>query len=195
MTTENNLTSDIVVGLYNHLSKRYHSAIVEKEDSAFMGSAGWALEKMGILDAEDFMKNFASTIFYTIYLPYQVGNIFGRWDLTSQLLIGVHEHHHVYQCQSLGAIQFSTSYLATKSGRAHWEAEAYRTGLEIYWYLEKRILDINQIAPKLLNYGCGWDEVNYMKSFLEMSVPIIKQGGIMSPVSKDAIEYLKGRGL
>jgi hypothetical protein len=185
-------TPQLVKGLWKYLSDDNDSEVIHKPDSKLMPGVAWALETMGIMDAEKFLEDFATTIFETIYIPFEIGQeTFNRWSLISQMATAIHEHEHVYQCQVHGPLVFAADYLAKRSSRAHYEAQAYRTNMEFRYWLTGGIDDPTYYAQKILNYGCGQDEVAYVRNYLEMSVPVIEQGAFISPITKLAIDWLE----
>ena len=183
------LTPAVVAGLYQHLSDTYDSQVTSKADAEEMQAIGWALGLMGILDQDTFMQRFATTVFDNIYLPFTPGD-FSKVGAQSQVILAVHEHEHVVQYRREGPLDFCGSYLAQQSARAHWEAEAYRSSVEMCWFMYGRAPDLDRIARKILNYGCGADEVAYIKTFLGMSMPPIERGMIISDVVQTATQYL-----
>jgi len=190
-----NFTPEMVIGLWQHLEETFESDVVYKPDSTLMEGIAWALDVMDILDPKEFMDNYGTTIFNTIYIPFQVGEagIVAGWPLVNQASMAIHEHHHVHQCATQGPVIFASSYLAKKSGRAHWEAEAYRCNMEYYYWLRGHIDDTEpaRYARKIKNYGCGDDEVKYIKDFLEMSLPVIRENVVISPVCTEAFKFLE----
>jgi hypothetical protein len=66
-------TVGMVTGLWDHMTDHYGSRVAKK-DAPEMQLVGTALEKMGILDAEDFLKRYATTLGRTIYLPFEIGD-------------------------------------------------------------------------------------------------------------------------
>jgi hypothetical protein len=185
------ITPEMAAGLWDHLSDEFGSEIVDKDDSKLMRVVGWALDAFGILDKESFLENYGTTLIDTIYLPFAPGEVSQKWTPVKQCSMAIHEHHHVYQCNDVGAVIFSTGYLAKKSSRAHYEAEAYRTNLEFRWWLLGEMGSPTYYAEKIRNYGCGDNEVAFIEKFLEMSVPIIEAGEFTSPVTESAIKWLE----
>jgi len=184
------LTAANVTLLWYHLSKRYGSKVASKASSELMQKVAWALDLMGIMDNEKFMEQYATTIFDTIYLPFNVGD-FAEVGPASQVVLAVHEHVHVMQCAREGSLEFCASYLALKSGRAHWEAEAYCASMQMIYYLNGQMPDIDRIARKILSYGCGQDEVEYIKAHLEMTAEPMRLGAIINDVAAEAIAFLE----
>ena len=53
----------------------------------------------------------------------------------------------------------------------------------------------DRYAQKILSYGCGAAEVAFIKTFLEMSIPVIEAGETLSPVTEAAIKWLEAKGM
>jgi hypothetical protein len=182
------LTKEVVVGLWQCLQEEFGSEVKHKDDSAFMERVGGFLDLIGVLDKDAFMDNYATTIFDTIYLPFDIGD-FSVVSPLSQVALAVHEHEHVVQYDG-DPVEFCFMYMATKSSRAHWEAEAYRTGMELIYKLTGTMPNADYVARKILNYGCGDDEVQYIRQFLLMSQHPMKHGAIISDVTHRALTFL-----
>lgn len=182
------LNAQRVQSIWSHSQEVFRSVVVSKADSSFMNEVGWALDLMGIMDHEKFMKQYTTTIFNTIYVPFKIGS--GPVSLLSQAILAVHEHTHVFQWEKVGSLAFCSGYLAKKSTRAHWEAEAYMAGLEFEWLLTGQLSNSRTIAEKILNYGCGQAEVAYIETFLDMSIPTVRAGGIISPVVQEIARFI-----
>ena len=189
------LTKENTIGLWEHLQEEFGSDIKSKPDSDMMKSIGPILDAMGIMDQDVFMKRYTTTIFETIYIPFTLGDTAATperphgYPLFNQARLAVHEHMHVRQYQREGAVKFCGSYLLQKSARAHWEAEALLTGLEIQWFLTGRVSSPEHCAQMILNYGCGQDEAEYIEHYLKMAIPTLAAGGITSDVAQAAIDY------
>jgi len=85
-------TVELVQGLWDHMEDHCGTRRARKT-AVEMQLVGGFLDAIGILDAEDFLSRYTTTIGRTIYTPWEVG----VGDLASQMLICVHEHQHVHQ--------------------------------------------------------------------------------------------------
>lgn len=190
-TTEHHaLTPALVIDLYGYMSSGYHSRVVQKGGSNAMQAAGWALDLMGIQDAQTFMKRYATTIGRTIYLPYAVGASQDPAVLAKEIATCVHEHQHVEQYDA-GGWRWQWAYMTDPTARARYEAEAYATNLEMaYWY-DGGHLDPAALAAKLRAYGCGTADIAVAARMLAASASIAWRGGIAHTPSRRAIAWLE----
>lgn len=185
------ITADMAKGLWEHLSDEFDSIVIDKDNSDMMDVVGWFLDAIDVLERDRFMADFGTTLIDRIYIPFAPGEASVKWSPVKQVAMAIHEHHHVWQSDDVGAWRFSTGYLAKKSTRAFYEAEAYRTNLEFYWWLAGNMGNPAYYAEKIRSYGCGDDEVDFVKAFLDMSIPAIEAGEILSPVCKSAFSWLE----
>jgi hypothetical protein len=104
-----------------------------------------------------------------------------------------HEIDHVIQCQKAGDLGYSWGYITNPAQRAYYEAEAYRCEMELEYRYFGRILDPWQTAFKLLGYGCSAVDVETARKMLGLSIPTVKDGGIVEPAAREAIVWLDER--
>lgn len=189
------ITPDMAAGLWQHLSSELHSEVVDKQNNTLMEAVGWLLDAFDVMDHERFLADFGTTFIRTIYLPFTPGELSPRWPAATQCSMAIHEHEHVWQYQEDGFV-FVAGYLTKKSSRATWEALAYRTNMEFtHWSTGSLSPDAPAYyAEKIRSYGCGDDEVAFVRDFLEMSVPVILDGEIISPVVQSAVNWLESHG-
>jgi hypothetical protein len=180
------ITPEHAVAVWDCLSNNYGSTVHSKDDSDFMKSIGWALNLMEVMDKEVFLKEYSTTIFSHIYIPFEIGKD-DKKDPWSQIVNGVHEHVHVLQCKQEGHLAYAGEYLASKDGRARFEAQAFATALELNWWKDKTLPDIERLSRKLLHYGCGQDQVNFVKGYLKMHSVTVQEGGTINDVTRNAI--------
>jgi hypothetical protein len=184
------LTPALVIDLYGYMSGVYHSKVVPKGTSGAMKAAGWALDLMGIQDAQTFATRYTTTIGRTIYLPYALGETQDSAVLAKQIGTCVHEHQHVEQYDN-GGWRWQWAYLTDPSARARYEAEAYATDIEMaFWYNGAR-LDPYALAAKLKAYGCGAGDVAVAARILAASASIAWRGGVAHTPSRRAIAWLE----
>jgi hypothetical protein len=191
MSAQVKLTPELVRGLWDYMSKTYQSRVLDKRTSDLMDLCGWGLDLMGIQDREQFLQDFSTTFFDTIWIPFEIGKPVGKWDLWLQIVICVHEHHHVVQCRRDGALEFASKYLASDTERAVYEAEAYRGAVELHWWRWGTILDTAKLARRLLHYGCTETEVHFVDEYLKVSADAIRHGAVINETSNVAIAYLE----
>ena len=184
----NKLSPELVKDFWNYMSDLYDTTTVTKADSAFMKTVGWALNLMKIQDKTTFMNKYTTTIGKTIYVCFKVGDPVSK-DLASQISICTHEHQHVVQYRK-GGFDFKMEYLLQHDQRAKYEAQAYTTNMEIYYWYTGKILNSDSLANKLSAYGCDSKDIMVAKTILDTNARIIKRGGIIYEASQKAIDWL-----
>ncbi len=183
--------SENVRGLWNYMSRRYGTRIIDKADALEMRLVAWFLKRIGVLDEEAFLESFTTTIGKRIYTPYSVGESRRGHSLWSQLVTCVHEHQHVEQLKREGMLRFFSRYLASKAARAAYEAEAYTCNLELHFWRTGKILSPKRLASRLLDYGCRPADVEVTHKTLIAAARTIRAGGIITSASKIAIAWLE----
>lgn len=184
------LTKDIVVQFYKYMEKVYGSKIIYKKDSILMKIIGTILSLFKIVDKEKFMKSFATTILKTIYVPFITGEG-DEVELKKQVSCCVHEHIHVQQ-YTKEKLKFLYNYLSNSRERAIYEAIAYSSNIEMYFYDTGKILDSAMLADKLVLYGCSKEDIAFAKYILDQRTKIIKLDGVVSQPSILAIDWFNG---
>lgn len=190
-TVRMEITAEMAKGLWDHLSDEFDSMVLDKGDSDLMEVIGWFLDAIGVLDKERFLADYGTTLIDRIYIPFTPGEVSVKWTPVKQVSMAIHEHQHVFDCEEVGAWKFSTGYLASKATRAEYEALAYRTNLEFYWWLAGNMGSASYYAEKIRSYGCGDDQVAFIRAFLESSIHPIREGEIISPVCQVAFAWLE----
>src|SRR5262249_6579697 len=148
------------------------------------------LGALGIVNREDFLRRFATTIGKRIYLPFDVGDAAQGWSLWGQVMVLTHECQHIVQYNANGPLGFSWRYLTNTAARAAFEAEAYRCQLELQWWRTRTLLSPAELAGSLRSYGVTEADVQVAQKTLEMSAETLKRGGIVNQASKVAIAWL-----
>lgn len=184
-----NLTPDIVKAFWEHMQSTYDSTVKDKRTALEMKLASVFLDALGITDREAFMNNYATTIGRTIYIPFTIGG--SEWPLLNQTLVCAHEHLHVVQYDDEGEIMQS-KYLANTADRAHYEIQAYRTNLELRWWLEGDMGDIGRIANNLKkNYGCNDNDVKVALKSLQLMARSVADGQVETVTGQEAIAWFE----
>lgn len=181
----------VAAGLWAYLSGHYRTSIVRKGDSE-MALVAMFLDNMGIVDRERFLSRYTTTIGQTIYVPFVIGDGDDA-ALWGQVVTAVHEHQHVEQAQRLGFATFATAYLFDSSRRAAFEAEAYRTTLELHrWRYHETLTDddCDRIAGKLADYACTPEQIEFAAKYLKTSNKAIAAGAIVNDATKRAVDWL-----
>lgn len=185
------IDQSFIVDLWNHMERHYGSKHTSKDDSSFMSTVGGALDLINVLDKDDFMSTYTTTIGNTIYCPFVVGVPDDVYSLYDQFIICIHEHQHVYQYQKDG-LTFFIDYLADSSDRALYEAEALTAGFEMrWWYKQSLPNNIAARANVLKHYGCNEVDIAVAGKALEIASKVVCKGGIVTDASLTAMEYLR----
>lgn len=186
------LTSETTKNFWAYMQSEFGSSVEEKNNSAVMKAAAALLDVLDIQDKEQFMKDFVTTLYKTIYTPFKIGieEPASRWSLWSQVRVCVHEHQHVVQGEREGWPTFCSRYLTSSSYRAGYEAEAYGCDLEMEYYKTGQILDIDQRVSMLKDYGCKDVDIEQAKQMLLLRSEIVKQGVVENMATVKAIDWL-----
>lgn len=183
-------TVELVTGLWEHMSDHYRTRLARKDEPE-MQLVAKTLEAMGILDAEDFLSRFTTTIGRTIYTPYEIG-VGSQREIESQLRTCVHEHQHVVQYIQGGA-KFAFEYMVDSAKRAFYEADAFRCNLELHFWMHGSLPDTlpDALAQNLTHYGCTADDIAVCAKHLRMAARVVEQGGVSSDAGKVALAWLE----
>jgi len=165
-----------------------------KGDSAFMKLVADFLDLMGITNKEMFMNHFTTTIFDTIYTPFEIGVPSGGYDLWNQISICTHECVHVVQYHD-SPVKFPVQYLVNKSDRTTYEAEAYASDLQMHYWKYGYGYNIVLRAEVLKQYGLTQEYVDYAIQYITVYDDVLKQGGSTSPVAAWACGWLQDHGI
>lgn len=185
--------SQICKMFYKFMTKEYNLKIVNKADSSSMKIISWFLNSIGIVNQEDFLKNFTTTIGRTIYIPYKIGEG-DIWEIYGQIKTLVHEVVHVEQCNKEGFAKFSYNYIFNKDKRAEYEAEAYRTDMVLDFHFSGAFRQPHEIVKSLRSYGLDKKHIEYAEKYLELSKHAIERGATFNAVTKKSIDWLELNG-
>lgn len=183
------VTPDVVVGLWDHLRAHYGTTVVTKADAGQMKQLATLLDALGVLDRDRFLKEYATTIGRTIYLPFTPGEATATWDLWAQLTVAVHEHQHVVQHVRDG-LRFEVEYVIDSSTRARHEAEAYLTALELHHWRHGQVPPARRFAEKLASYACTEADILWAAKYLTLAAATIGQGGLVTEAGAVALDWL-----
>ncbi len=184
------LTPKTVRALWSFLQRRYRSEVVDKRRAPEMWVAAWFVKRFAKIPADVFMSRYATTIGRRIYVPFTIGQPTGGFDLWTQVVLAVHEHQHVEQVKRHGWFRFVLRYLMSSRARAMFEADAYRTALELEHWRSGRIPSPAHYARKLGDYGASADDIRAAEQILISTARSIKRGAIITPAAKIAIAWL-----
>ena len=178
-----------VWAFWRFMQDHYRTTVVNKRDALEMQLVAQALDALGIQSRDRFLRNFTTTLGRRIYTPFEVGSPRGGWDLWSQVVICVHEHQHVVQHDREG-LSFEVSYLADRAARARWEAEAYRSNLELHFWRYGTTPSARRIAEVLGDYGCRPEDVDVAAKSLALSAVSIRKGAVIDEATHVALGWL-----
>ncbi|MFN7698888.1 MAG: hypothetical protein ACK5U8_13400 [Deltaproteobacteria bacterium] len=178
-----------VWAFWRFVQDHYRTTVVNKRDALEMQLVAQALDALGIQSRDRFLRNFTTTLGRRIYTPFEVGSPRGGWDLWSQVIICVHEHQHVVQHDREG-LSFEVSYLADRAARARWEAEAYRSNLELHFWRYGTTPSARRIAEVLGDYGCRPEDVDVAAKSLALSAVSIRKGAVINEATHVALGWL-----
>ncbi len=178
-----------VWAFWRFMQDHYRTTVVNKRDALEMQLVAQALDALGIQSRDRFLRNFTTTLGRRIYTPFEVGSPRGGWDLWSQVVICVHEHEHVVQHDREG-LSFEVSYLADRAARARWEAEAYRSNLELHFWRYGTTPSARRIAEVLGDYGCRPEDVDVAAKSLALSAVSIRKGAVINEATHVALGWL-----
>src|SRR5262249_28101861 len=126
-------TPELVRAFYKHMTGTFGASVIDKRSATEMQVVAGVLGALGIVNREEFLRRFATTIGKRIYLPFDVGDAAQGWSLWSQVAVLTHECQYIVQYNANGPLGFSWRYLTNTAARAAFEAEAYRCQLELQW--------------------------------------------------------------
>lgn len=188
-----NPTADDVREFWATMEHRWDTKRIDKSKATEMRLVAEALDVMGIVNKQDFLRRFTTTFGGRIYTPFEPGIPTPDWSLWGQITVCTHEHHHIWQDRAAGGIGFEWGYLTNPAQRAHYEAEAYRTDMVMNWRYQGRMPDPWALASLLRYYGCSQADVDVTGKMLALSIPSIKAGAIASDVCRWATTWLDQR--
>jgi len=186
------LTPELVKEFYRDGLNNYGAHVRSKGDAAIMKAVANFLDLIKVQDKEAFLNRFTTTIFDTIYTPYQVG-VGDAGALWNQITILVHELVHVTQ-HDADRCGFWLKYLANKTERAHYEAQAYGADLEMHIWRTGRAYNLRKRAELLRHYGLSREHIDFAHVELVTINDIIQNtDATVNPVAAWALDWLEQR--
>ena len=179
-----------VVSFWRHMQERFGTTTVNKADAVEMQIVASVLDTLGILDKERFLKSFTTTLGRKIYAPFDVGSANDDWDLWDQVVVCVHEHQHVVQHDREG-LSFEVSYVADRAARARFEAEAYRSNLEMHFWRNGTTTRSRPLADLLHDYGCRPEDVEIAAQSLALANVSVRRGAVLNESTRAALDWLE----
>lgn len=188
------ITPELVKDFWKDALEKFDAKSVSKDDSSFMKSIATFLDAIKILDKEDFMDRFTTTIFRTIYRPFKIGDP-SNYSLWAQITVLVHELVHVKQFEA-DEVGFTVGYITTESSRAAYEADAYSADMEMHYWMYGEIYNIKERAGNLKYYGLEQDEIDFAASVIESnSLTIQNSDAAVNEVAAWAMTWLENHGV
>ena len=185
------LSPELVRDFWRHMTGAYGTRVIDKSSAWEMRLVGMFLARINVLDEEEFLRRFTTTIGKRIYTPFEVGVSDDHYDLWSQISVCVHEHQHVEQLLRDGWLKFAGRYLVSSAARAAYEAEAYRCNMELHHWRFGELPDLGRLARRLEHYGCNQNDIDMAERMLELSAVTVRRGDVINRASQRAISWLE----
>ena len=157
------------------MCEAFGTRVIEKQRAPEMRASSFVLDAMNIMPRDTFMHRYTTVWARRIYPCFEVGHgdAEDRWG---QLVVCVHEHQHVVQYDRQGFAIYAAKYLASRRFRALAEAEAYLTQLELAYWRNDKMPDIDALADGLLAYGCRASDVRAARAVLQQGADRLRDG-------------------
>lgn len=178
-----------VVAFWHFMQNHFRTSVINKDSTLEMRLVASALDMLGIQRRDHFLRRFATTIGRRIYTPFEVGSPKGGWELWQQIVTCVHEHQHVVQYDRDGLF-YKASYLTDCAARARWEAEAYRSNLELAYWRTGTTPSALDTASVLKNYGCREADTEVTAKLLLLSDISVRKGAVINEATHVALGWL-----
>lgn len=175
-----------VKSFWDYMTKRYKTVMVNKANANEMKIIASMLSMFGIMDYKKFMSQFCTTIGNRIYLSTN----YNKLKEVDKIALCVHEHVHVRQFREDPALSM-IKYATNRAERTLYECEAYRSNMEILFYLTGSFPSPADYANLLVHYNVDKKDIKFANEYLTKSADVIKKGGIITPESKVAITWMK----
>ena len=182
------LTPTAVIDLWAELAAKFRLRLIDKRDAKEMTFLGDVLEQLGVMDQQQFLEGYATTIGRAVYLPFELGDP-GSLPLIYQACTICHEAQHGHQHTHKGRSRWAIKYVADPAFRGAEEAEAMTTSCEVHFLLTGEVLDPRPQAEKLTNYALGPDDIDTVAKRLNSAFKTVKAGGIVTAAGKVARDF------
>lgn len=183
------ITPEEVWAFWRHMQERFRTKVVRKGDALEMRLVARALAALGIQRKDQFLENFTTTIGRRIYTPFEIGVATSAGELWHQVVLCVHEHQHVVQHDREG-LRFEVSYLGSRAARARWEAEAYRSNLELHFWRFGTTPPAREVVDVLRHYGCRSEDIDVAAQSLALSAVSVQKGAVINEATHVALGWL-----
>jgi hypothetical protein len=184
--------SKLITRFWRHFGESYKSRTVDKNDADEMAIVAAFLDRFGVVQRDDFMRHFTTTIGKNIYTPFTVGEPDPDWTPFGQMVVCVHEHQHIGQAMSLGFAKFATEYLAKTSRRTAFECDAYACDLQMLHWRYGVIPSgaIDRILHSLDNYALTDTDKTVARRLLHIRAKVIERRGVVNDAARRALVWL-----
>jgi hypothetical protein len=182
------MTPEKVRNFWGFMMDRFGAEYTSKASSIQMRAISYFLHGFGILDAKNFMEQYATTIAHTVYLPFEVGDEYP--PLWNQVCLCVHECTHVFQYNRMGAFDYTRTYLNTAAGRTKLEAEAYSTRIEMEFWRTGKLVDPKALARLLDAYAVSLLDAAVAEKTYKTISAMVSRGFTVNATSRAAINWL-----
>ena len=88
-------------------------------------------------------------------------------------------------------LSYEVSYLADRAARARWEAEAYRSNLELQFWRTGTTPSAQQTASVLKDYGCRTEDIEVSAKSLALSAVSVRKGAVINEATHVALGWLE----
>ncbi len=190
---KDSISGNLVKSFWNHMTSQYGTRVIDKNNAIEMKLVAWFLQAINVLDAQKFLQRYATTIGKRIYVPFAIGGRDYAYNFWSQIVICCHEHQHIEQILKEGFVPFAARYISNKAARAAYEAEAYISDMELYFWRTGKVLSPKLLANNLLDYGCRSSDVKVTEKTLNIASYTVRGGGVINRASKKAIDWLNAK--
>lgn len=165
------------------MSKRFDVRVIDKNNAAEMRAVASFLSAIGVIDKEEFLKSYTTTIGQSVYMPATLS----PWARISVL---PHEIQHTLQFRKDGFAPMSWAYLTDQEQRALMEVEGYTISSEMNFWRYGQPVDPWWVEESLRNYNIDDAHRAMARRMIEQSNLVVAQGGIQFEPSRVAIAWL-----
>ena len=193
------LSPEIVKDFSIECSKEFKSQYIDPKDIQAVIDLTKAFEDAGMkMPLDKYFERFCFTLHDRIYLAFDPGIENPNWPIDWQVGTIGHENHHVWQMRTKPQkTNMALDYIIDQNARAVYEAEAYTVTMEILNFLGHPLQEPEYMAEFFIKPNYFVDD-NALKLFVhtvKTNYEIIKQGGILFPVSQFAIAFFMRHNL
>ena len=189
-------TPEMIEAYYMHMSNRFDATIITQDEIIkliphnqelifVMG----ALEMMGV-DPFVYISELSICVGRFVVVPFTPGSPGTQTQLRKQFINLAHELTHRIRWKNNPKAIFR--YFASRSERAHTEAEANHPVLELGFRFTGKIPSTQHIAKKMVDlYLCRPADANVTRKHLNIYAMAVKQGAVGSATGKAAVKWLE----